>query len=769
MGPHARSGVRGPVNRFWRWRGFALRLACCFLFEFGTTVFVGLAPEANFLWVANGVMLAYFLLAPRRRWPFYFGAGFLAQFSAGLLAGHHAVFTGILLTLLNLGEALLGAFLLRRRSTDLPDFTSPRYIFRFLLLGVFLSPAVMGALDVFLTPLLHAESPLWHTSSALVGFVQWVASDALGTGVATPACVAIFRTRFRDSVASARHWAYVLLITLFAVATFSQTYIPVSFLLFPILVLILLRLGLGWASLASVCVSAVGSFFTFRGVGPFAFSRAGSPLRAVFLLQLLTASSTIILYSVSVVISHLRNTERRLQQIVDLHNLVTGNSRDLIVVADFDGDRTFVSSSDCQWLGWSCDELKACKTADLVHPEDRPLLARTIQELRKGRETALIEYRVQTRAGDYAWTECSLKAIRDSKTGMAIGVLNNARDISERKTVEQTRQFQLSLINAILAVSLDGVLVVNAEGNIVSSNRRMGDLWRIDLPEQFHGTILDEPLPHEHCLNKTVAQTKDPQAFLDRVNALYRNPSLDDRFQTELKDGRTLETYSTPLRDGTGKYFGRVWFFRDISQHKLTEQRLQEAYYAVESLAITDALTGLANRRHFDQSLTTEWRRCMRDRSPLSLILIDVDQFKSYNDIYGHLHGDQCLRQIAAAMQEVARRSGDLSARFGGEEFAIIMPKTSNASAVEIAESVRAALRQHDLPHAGNPAGTVTISIGCATVTPQLGQSPSSLVELADQALYQAKRAGRDRVCTANPSTSSEIQRPIPIRITGSK
>src|SRR5208283_4671548 len=151
---------------------------------------------------------------------------------------------------------------------------------------------------------------------------------------------------------------------------------------------------------------------------------------------------------------------------------------------------------------------------------------------------------------------------------------------------------------------------------------------------------------------------------------------------------------------------------REITQRKLAEQQLAEAYRTVEALAITDALTGLANRRHFDQCLTNEWRRGMRDRKPISLLLIDADLFKAYNDAYGHLRGDNCLKQIAEAIQDVVSRPGDLVARFGGEEFAVILPNTPAPGAFQLAQDVCAMMGNRLLPHSANPAGVVTISAG---------------------------------------------------------
>jgi diguanylate cyclase (GGDEF)-like protein len=160
-------------------------------------------------------------------------------------------------------------------------------------------------------------------------------------------------------------------------------------------------------------------------------------------------------------------------------------------------------------------------------------------------------------------------------------------------------------------------------------------------------------------------------------------------------------------------------------------------------------MTGVANRRRFDQCLANEWRRGMRDRLPLSLLVLDVDWFKSFNDTYGHPRGDSCLKQIAEAALDSVNRPNDLVARIGGEEFAVILPNTHDAGAVAVAQQICAGVRHRQMPHAANPMGCVTISIGCATVIPDLGQHSTILVRSADEALYAAKHAGRNQVRAA--------------------
>ena len=233
--------------------------------------------------------------------------------------------------------------------------------------------------------------------------------------------------------------------------------------------------------------------------------------------------------------------------------------------------------------------------------------------------------------------------------------------------------------------------------------------------------------------------------FLKRVTELYADPDAEDHCEIDLKDGRTLERYSTGLRSESGQYLGRVWFFSDITERKRAAQQLADAYKEVEALSAQDALTGLANRRRFDDSLATEWRRAIRDGKPLSLMLVDVDHFKSYNDTYGHLQGDSCLKQVAASALSVARRPGDVVARYGGDEFTMIMPNTVNDGAMQLGNKICASVRERKLPHDTNATRIVTVSIGCATIIPQSGQNASTLIERADRALYLAKRSGRDR------------------------
>jgi two-component system chemotaxis family response regulator WspR len=221
--------------------------------------------------------------------------------------------------------------------------------------------------------------------------------------------------------------------------------------------------------------------------------------------------------------------------------------------------------------------------------------------------------------------------------------------------------------------------------------------------------------------------------------------------------------FETGASDYLVKIPAKIELIARIKAHSrsyLLQVERDDAYRALESLkreleasnlelariSNQDALTSLANRRRFDETLDTEIRRAARDRTPLSLLMTDVDFFKKYNDAYGHPAGDECLRRVAEALSKAVRRPADLAARYGGEEFALILPSTPREGASRVAETVRANVEALALPHAGSDvARHVTLSLGIATLEPGDSVAPNALIERADAALYAAKRGGRNR------------------------
>jgi diguanylate cyclase (GGDEF)-like protein/PAS domain S-box-containing protein len=239
---------------------------------------------------------------------------------------------------------------------------------------------------------------------------------------------------------------------------------------------------------------------------------------------------------------------------------------------------------------------------------------------------------------------------------------------------------------------------------------------------------------------------EDLPAVRAMVTALKRGEFEEARiaYRTRHREKSEIwvETTLRVTREVDGEIDGVVAILRDVTQQKDLEGRL-------EALATEDGLTGLANRRCFDERLLEEWNRAYREKTPLSLLLIDVDQFKTYNDELGHPAGDACLRAVARVLAAQAHRASDLAARYGGEEFALLLPNTDAAGCARIGEGVRRALREACIPHPLNlPSRRVTVSLGGAICRPGNERSAgrASLVEAADRALYAAKDGGRDRL-----------------------
>lgn len=724
-----------------------IRLVLCFAAVTASVVFVEtlstIPGDVTLIWVANALLLSYFLLAPRCLWRFYALAGLLAMLAGGAVAQDPPL-RSLLHSVLNIAEVVGAAMLLRPRSSLLPRFTDSKYLRRYLGIAVITAP--LSAALAFVAITFH-----WVHPAPLSYFFRGVLSDSLGMALVTPTFVAIFRSGLWSNVNWSKDGWYLFLFLLVATITLARSQVPLIFLIYPLLLMIVLRMGHGWSAVAVLLLAVEASWFSVHRLGPFvAFSSAGWTIPAVH-LQLFIAAAVFMIYAVSAVLDDLRATEHKLQNVVNLHNLVTENSRDVIILADFDGRRNYVSPAAANWGGWQQEELLGLSSLELVHPDDRPMALAMVRSLQAGGDGGLVECRVQKRDGDYVWVEANLRAIRDPFTSAPVGILNMVRDIGRRKAAEQEREFQSSLLRAILDVSLDGVLVVSEEGYIVTSNNRLYDVWHIPgFKSSTRRPVGHLPAKDEIVLPEVLNCVKDTKEYVQRVRELYADHAAKDQCQLELKDGRTLERYTTSLRNELGAYLGRAWFFRDISERKAAEEALRVANHELETLAVTDGLTGLANRRHFDQFISTEWRRGMRDSKPMSLLLIDVDLFKSYNDTYGHLCGDMCLKQIAVTAQSVISRPSDLVARFGGEEFAIILPNTPKEGALDVSQQLCEAIRRRALTHSANPLGILTISIGCATVLPRPAQHARVLIEKADAALYGAKSNGRNQVYDAD-------------------
>jgi diguanylate cyclase (GGDEF)-like protein/PAS domain S-box-containing protein len=204
------------------------------------------------------------------------------------------------------------------------------------------------------------------------------------------------------------------------------------------------------------------------------------------------------------------------------------------------------------------------------------------------------------------------------------------------------------------------------------------------------------------------------------------------------------------VRKQNGEVDSLIGFMFDITERKKTEQELFKLQKELEELSFKDGLTGVANRRMFDNVIETEWLKARQNQQPLSLIIMDIDFFKEYNDCYGHLQGDDCLKQVAETLNGVAARSRDFFGRFGGEEFVMLLPETDENAAWAVAERCRQSLFKKQIPHEHSKVSQLlTISLGVSTMIPSPDGEHNELIDRADKQLYQAKQRGRNCIQSA--------------------
>jgi diguanylate cyclase (GGDEF)-like protein/PAS domain S-box-containing protein len=292
------------------------------------------------------------------------------------------------------------------------------------------------------------------------------------------------------------------------------------------------------------------------------------------------------------------------------------------------------------------------------------------------------------------------------------------------------------------------------------------DLRRVYVSDACRRILLMEPAELVGSANRDDVHPDDLPVIMATLHGLRAGgEAASFSFRQFRKDGAMLwlESNVRRLRGDAGF----VMVSRDITPRKQAEMQIVEANRLLEMLAAQDGLTGLANRRKFDAVIEQEMRRARRSGATLSLVLIDVDCFKSYNDKFGHLAGDTCLRTVAEAVRGALRRPGDLAARYGGEEIAVVLPDIDEVGAVSIAEHIRETVRGLGLEHPDNLADrVVTISAGIATLAPvQESHTPEDLIEPADHALYTAKSAGRNRVCSPSDQILAAVRQALNVAL----
>jgi diguanylate cyclase (GGDEF)-like protein/PAS domain S-box-containing protein len=319
------------------------------------------------------------------------------------------------------------------------------------------------------------------------------------------------------------------------------------------------------------------------------------------------------------------------------------------------------------------------------------------------------------------------------KTHLEQQNLQLVEEIKEREQAQRALFDRELRYKAIYLQAIEGILLIDNSGNIIECNPQIVSMLGYE---------------EKDLLGRNVAKFIHPEDYrhvplqLDKLHA-GETILLERRVQTASGIYLLCEESGKKLKDDL-----IILLYRDITERKVAEMALERANQVLDRLAHIDGLTHVANRRQFDKVLESEWYRMYREKKTLGLIIVDVDFFKQFNDLYGHQAGDDCLLAIATELKTVIHRPGDLVARYGGEEFVIVLPDTDYQGCTKIGQMMKSKIECLQIPHEMSKVSSfVTVSLGVAALRPDSTNGWADLVGLADKALYKAKEEGRNKVC----------------------
>jgi len=427
-------------------------------------------------------------------------------------------------------------------------------------------------------------------------------------------------------------------------------------------------------------------------------------------------------------IAQRKRVAQRLKESEDrFRSLVEGTS-DWIWEVDANGVYTYASPKVKDLLGYDPKEVIGKRPFDFMPPEEARRVAAEFRAV--GEARAVLEKLENVnlhKDGRAVVLETSGVPVFDAN-GTFQGYRGIDRDISERKRAEEELALKNALLDAQREATIDGILVVESSGKMISFNRRFVEMWGI--PEEVIASGSDE-----RALQSVTEKLADPEAFLAGVHYLYAHPQEESRDEIALRDGRTFDRYSAPVVGRDRTYYGRVWYFRDITERKRAEEIIRrQAHY--------DALTELPNRVLFEDRLGVALAQARREGRMFGVLYLDLDRFKMVNDTLGHALGDQVLKDAGARLKSCLRAS-DTVCRLGGDEFAVLLPDIGDPrDAARVAGKIIVAFRRPF--HLEGHEMYISTSIGIS-IYPSDGREAKVLLQKGDAALYEAKQQGRNR------------------------
>jgi diguanylate cyclase (GGDEF)-like protein/PAS domain S-box-containing protein len=464
--------------------------------------------------------------------------------------------------------------------------------------------------------------------------------------------------------------------------------------------------------------------------------------------SVLLPTTTIVFASTLMVSLAISNELRRRDAMQKNHvlKIVIDSLPDCLNVKDTEGRFIVANPATASLMKATSSEALIGKSDVDFYPEDiAQKFAADEMNAAAGVSSYVIEQQITHLDGSTTWLS-TLKSPLLDQSGRVTGVITHNRDVTVRKQLEIALAESERRATAALTNMADGLIMFDKNLEVVFCNEQYRSMFPLTADLRVPGT------PAASILYASIARGEliniPAESVTAWVNSAVSNLRSPGTVQFPLFDGRWIESRTNPAPDGSC-----FVVCSDITTSKQSEQALRDLNLRLSELAETDALTNLLNRRAFDRVLYQGIESAGRGGGPLSLLLLDVDYFKAFNDTYGHAAGDDCLRAIAGCMRAVANRPTDYAARYGGEEMALILPNTPEEGALTLAHNLSKRIRALSVPHAGSEKGIVTVSIGVATLASNvIGSGAGLIIQRADEALYRAKASGRDLVRAWEPS-----------------
>ncbi|WEG17434.1 diguanylate cyclase [Alkalihalophilus pseudofirmus] len=424
-----------------------------------------------------------------------------------------------------------------------------------------------------------------------------------------------------------------------------------------------------------------------------------------------------------------------------------------LVILDIDGTYLKVNEAYCQITNRQEESILSQIFIDHIHPLYRNEVADSFHTLlHEEKRSVNQEVMLDTLSESDSWVELSISLIRDDEAGRQ-HYLIQVQDLTIQRTISSKLKVSEAKLNQVIETVPSGLVMMDQTGIIIFANQLAEEILKVRLdggvregvrssynaPEWKNRHLDGRPMTDEELPFSVVMRTRQPVFGIEHM------------IEGEGGEKTLISVNAAPLYDEFDQITGVLCSITDITAQKITEQQLLEANLLFKRKSEIDGLTGIPNRRSFDKTLQAEWDESERAGSLLTLIMLDLDSFKHFNDTYGHQKGDDCLREVAAAIDRVVQDHKGFLARYGGEEFTVIKRGASLEESRYLAEEIKEVVYQLQIPHQTSVINNVvTVSVGVAVKQNEHCRDSKMLFDWADQAMYQAKKKGRNQVLVYN-------------------